>query len=353
MGIATYAVLARETYNLMEDTSMLNLPLDWSIKKIDVVRDHHGNCFGMFVNKKLKEIVLSVRGTSNIKNLDTDFKLAVARVKENKFLPSGQAELEELAERILLSNAVSKEGYNLKIIGYSLGAVMAELCAVKYGLDSITFESPGSLHLMQQHQELYPAKNYRLITSYLSAPNCINSLDSHPGNIFRMYLPQSRSLNCRHIMECMLSSMFLLPAYNMVVDGIAMATKGSQRDPLSSIGVETGVSPLIYTQDILWLMEQHSIENIAKFLLTFGKVVQMDSWPTTPLINISEQVQQHTFVGNMLFFSKIFLPFQKDQLGIRNIFDEEGMKIAQNRNILGYKEHQEESIVLMSKYKLQ
>lgn len=344
MNIATYAVLARETFNLIDlgiNHIFIRLPLGWNIKKTDIFYDENGNCFCLFMNKKLKEVVLSVRGTKNLENIETDFKLALARIQENKFIPAGQEGLEALANKILQSNGVTKEGYSFKIIGYSLGGVMAELCATKLGIECITFESPGSVHLMQQHPSSYPEKNYNLISAYLSAPNAINSLDAHPGNIFRMYLPQSQGY-ARHAVKCLLNTTFVTPAYNAYVSCFSLIKNAASNNifaSLNSVGITASPNPLGFVEDIAWLIEQHSIENIAKFLLNSGKVTKMDSWPTTPLIAINQELSQSTITQNILSFSKIFLPFQKDKPGIRNIFDEEGMKLAQNFNLPGYKEH--------------
>ena len=343
MNIATYAVLARETFNLIYigTNSILKLPLGWNIKKIDVFYDEHGNCFCIFMNKKLKEVVLSVRGTKNLDNIETDFKLALARIQENKFIPAGQEGLEALANKILQSNGVTKEGYSFKIIGYSLGGVMAELCATKLGIECITFESPGSVHLMQQHPSSYPEKNYNLISAYLSAPNAINSLDAHPGNIFRMYLPQSQGY-ARHAVKCLLNTTFVTPVYNAYVSWFSLVKNSASRsisDSLNAVGLTVSSNPVVLMEDITWLIGQHSIDNIASFLLNSGKTTQMDSWPITPLIAINQELSQSGISQNILSFSKIFLPFQKDKPGIRNIFDEEGMKLAQNFNLPGYKEH--------------
>jgi len=80
--------------------------------------------------------------------------------------------------------------FTFRIVGHSLGGVIAELCAVEVGVECISFESPGSLERLEK---LFQYKNKpHNVVNFLSAPNIINILYHHPGTIYRMKLPHAK-----------------------------------------------------------------------------------------------------------------------------------------------------------------
>ncbi len=351
MPIQTYAVLARETYHLDEQNLKHELPPSWSIAKIDITNDVWGNSYAVFMNNESKEIVLAVRGTANVVNIITDIGLALSRLGDDKFIPPGQEELDAVAHKILTSDKVCNQNYNFKIIGYSLGAIMAELSAVKLGIECITFESPGSLDIMKQYPaEKYPEKNYHLITTYLGAPNAINTLNAHAGSIFRMYLPHHKAFNVQYTMGCLSNTLIgnyvykvssnviaYIPFLNNRVSN-AVAKQLDPRGLFSAIGLKLGFTPLIWYEDIAWLVEQHSIVNIERYLLNSGEVSKMDSWPTTVLITVPEAIKETKILGFSSYFSPL-QSLQKNKPGIRDIFDKDETKEAQINRIPGYVEN--------------
>ena len=298
LQLSEYAILARETYTADSEDAVLLLPLGWNLKP-EVTFDSHGNCFCVFINYVKREIILSVKGTSNLENIETNVNLFLSRILHNNFIPPGQNTLEDLAKELLESDEVAIKKYHFKIIGHSLGGMMAELCAVKLGIHCISFESPGSMCILQHHAETYPGKNYHLIDSYLSAPNCINCLDGHPGNIFRMYLPEhpaiDRGLAMTHQKPRYKTA--ILNLYQKCYNNACYYAKKS-RNYLTKLwnkltGVKQTIKSAIIIDDINWLLQQHSIANIADFLANSGHVSLVDSWPISPWSELADQLQDY------------------------------------------------------------
>ena len=72
--------------------------------------------------------------------------------------------------------------------GHSLGAVLAELCAVKDNSTAITFESPGSKPLASQLSDIEGVNLAKVkIKTYNAEPNQINSLHEHLGDVVWLY----------------------------------------------------------------------------------------------------------------------------------------------------------------------
>jgi hypothetical protein len=274
MNIAIYALLARETYNIVDNNA--HLPLGWQINPEDIIQDIYGNCFAVFINHWRKKIVLSVRGTNDLENVYTDLLLAIAKIYDNNFIPPGQDGLDLLVNNLLLSDLIKKNYYSFTIIGHSLGGVLAELTAIKFAVDCVTFESPGSIDLMQKYPDQYPSKNYSLVSTYLSSPNIINCLYGHPGNIFRMYLPQPDHVRFKHLVELLFARIILAIMYNFISNQKIkhFITKITQ--------FEQALDIIVLNNEISWLHSQHNICKITRFLQNNGHVAKMNSWPKYP-----------------------------------------------------------------------
>jgi hypothetical protein len=61
--------------------------------------------------------------------------------------------------------------------------------------------------MMQQFPHEYLLEHFRFVTSYLSAPNIINTLNPHPGFIYRMHLPHAIQVHWWHVAECLVSAL--------------------------------------------------------------------------------------------------------------------------------------------------
>ncbi|HUV84812.1 MAG TPA: hypothetical protein VMV86_03835 [Methanosarcinales archaeon] len=229
--------------------------------------------------------------------------------------------------------------YTVTVVGHSLGGVIAELCAASIGIEAITFESPGTRSLITNYPPYNSQQTPLNITTFLSAPNVINTLDSHLGNTFRLKLPHTESYSLGHITACILQEggrimMFgSIPATALkwVFSGIAT----------SAVGSRVASSLIDLWRDKLWLQRQHSIDNIIRYLNgSFGRVpyiLRMNSWPTL----------RQQFESRLWRFLNSFIPLRKDQPGLRTIFDEEGMREAQIAKIPGY-EPGEEILITIS-----
>lgn len=355
MLVAEYAILSRETYNIKsEEQHDYNLPEGWLIiscksfeepKSPNILKSIWGNFYVEFINNYKKEIVLSIRGTDNILNAITDIGLALSSICQNlSFMIPGQHELETFVEYILSSDAIKQYNYSFKIIGHSLGGVMAELAAVKYGVECITFESPGSLHIMRQFPQEYPESNFRYITNYLGAPNIINTLNKHPGMIYRMFLPHAAGTRWLHVGQCLLNAIYSAASYVFLFASpsvlvCSVATKELliniiKQSFLAAVSTKLLNHVIDWGDDIEALGSQHSILKIADFLLKDGAITKMHSWPV-----IWDALPDN----KLLSFMKDVLPLQKDMPGIRNIFDENGMKEAQISRVAGYVEYNSDS----------
>jgi len=168
-----------------------------------------GGYFGRaYFNKKNKQIIIAHRGTdldikineltanqisialeednlwNIIKDMDDDYDILNGEIPMQQF-EAAQHFVQEVKEAY-------KKQYNSepKIIhtGHSLGAVLAELCAVKDDTKAITFESPGSKPLAAQ---LVDSEALNIdgadITSYNAEPNQINTLHEHLGKVVPLY----------------------------------------------------------------------------------------------------------------------------------------------------------------------
>ncbi len=236
------------------------------------------------------------------------------------------------------------KGYRLKIVGHSLGATMAELCAFEVGAYCIGFESPGSLEVLE-NIERYQSKlsNDLKITNYMSAPNIINTLNGHPGDSYRMFLPHTDgSFSKLHAANCVLQSASRLATYAsfgvftygkyLVQKGVETALVQTSVKTAAGAAVSKAAGGIIVLwKDLSWLKMQHGIDKIVVYLKETNSVQikKVISWP-------------HLLFGSRLkhevieFVRSAVLPLQKDLPGFRNMLDEEGMHEAQINRIKNY-----------------
>ena len=82
------------------------------------------------------------------------------------------------------------QGYAVTFTGHSLGAAEAEYAAYKSRSRAVTFESPGSLEIIQtlERNPLLDPRSVDAVT-YLSRPNLINTAKSHVGTVLRCECP--------------------------------------------------------------------------------------------------------------------------------------------------------------------
>lgn len=184
---------------------------DWGalIPYVGVKTFARGGYFGRaYVNKKTNHLIIAHRGTDLdlkinelaldqisidiedgkiwdiIKDMDDDYEIFQGKIPMQQF---------EAAQHFVQKARESyQEKYKKEPIiihtGHSLGAVLAELCAVKDNTKAITFESPGSKPLASQ---LVGSQSFDLekvdIVTYNAEPNQINTLHEHLGKVIPLY----------------------------------------------------------------------------------------------------------------------------------------------------------------------
>ena len=67
--------------------------------------------------------------------------------------PESRNSMEELGNSLINFRKQHFPNFTFKIVGHSLGGVIAELCAVKVGVECITFESPGAKEVLDKLAE--------------------------------------------------------------------------------------------------------------------------------------------------------------------------------------------------------
>ncbi|MEM6965110.1 MAG: hypothetical protein AAF573_10105 [Bacteroidota bacterium] len=168
-----------------------------------------GGYFGRaYLNEKTQQIVIAHRGTDlDLKlnaissdhislalsdgkiwdllgDIDDDFEIL------NGKIPTQQLEAAEYFVGEVQKEFEKQYHSKPKIIhtGHSLGAILAELCAIKYNSKAVTFESPGSKPIAAQ---LPDNQSLNLenpdITIYNAEPNQINTLHEHLGKVVPLY----------------------------------------------------------------------------------------------------------------------------------------------------------------------
>ena len=196
----THGLLSAAAYEENIEGSPLAATPNWVVSKIFNDKDSGFHAV-LFQNNEDHQLVLAYRGLSfdiaallkKDSTLNTHIQGviggSIVAQQANAFIATGEA----------ISIAKAK-GYNLSVTGHSIGAWLAEL-TVYYGqwdfeqkLKAVTFDSPGSVPMMQKfkaniesHYSTVDIRDFD-ITAYLSAPNLINSCNSHVGRkVFRLY----------------------------------------------------------------------------------------------------------------------------------------------------------------------
>ncbi|CAG8654623.1 2734_t:CDS:2, partial [Funneliformis mosseae] len=274
------------------------------------------NWYGLYATSALADasIVLKIIASGAIIGLSTSALMKLKEDTHRKLIERLESQkcresIEKLGNTLNTFKQQHFPNFAFKIVGHSLGGVIAELCAVKIGVKCITFESLGALEILDQLAQ-YQNKP-RNIINFLCAPNIINTLNHHPGKTYRIKLPHTdSSFSLLHGVNCILhttSRALTFGSLGMFTLGKSLIIKGVARKAgLSAVGTKlAGGSGRI-------------------------SIVEIDSWPW---------VYWKNFANTLLEFARDFVPLQKDKPGIRNLIDEEGMREAQIKRIPGYREN--------------
>jgi hypothetical protein len=157
-----------------------------------VIIAHRGtdNLIEAFVGSDKVDIKTGKRLWSLVRDLDDDYEIYSGKIPRDQFLQAR-------AFTRKVKRAYEKEyGQEPQIIhtGHSLGAILAELCAVADQGKAITFESPGSAPLIEELGQIVSSFDYGSfnssqvdITTYNAEPNSINTLHQHLGKVVPLY----------------------------------------------------------------------------------------------------------------------------------------------------------------------
>ncbi len=173
-----------------------------------------GGYYGQaYLDNNTKQLIIAHRGTDNlisaftegqkvdqkvgskiwelVKDLDDDYEIYSGKIPREQFL-----EARKFTKKV--KSVYGKEFNEIPNIvhtGHSLGAVLAELCAIADSGKAITFESPGTEPLLEELEELtygqfdfksFDPKKADIIT-YNAEPNRINTLHQHVGKVVPLY----------------------------------------------------------------------------------------------------------------------------------------------------------------------
>lgn len=181
----------------------------WRVAKVFSPKDSDDYYSCLYINPDLGQAVLAHRGTKIVESFTGKNKSLSADIKE---ILNGNMGLQQYSSYMatgeslqILQNLNIKSGsryadYNFSITGHSLGAWLAELslyfCHKKFNYDkvrAVTFDSPGiSKDIMQSFrsnissERSFDVDSLDLVT-YLSAPNLVNTCNTHAGTVYRVY----------------------------------------------------------------------------------------------------------------------------------------------------------------------
>ncbi len=232
---------------------------------------------------------------------------------------------------------------SITFVGHSMGAYIAEMCScrikksfpnTRIKITAVTLDSPGCLSTVEAMED-YHLPDYGHIRSYLSAPNLVNTCNSHAGNIIRVYVPHTEfGWTYSHAFFSIAASLGKAAIYASAplwfYGGPAGPVLGSALLAKFTAGV---VQTL--TKDRAWLYRQHNHSNILECFKSkdFPPVCTiMETWPCLPGI-ISMTAKQ---IGG---FFKSIRPFPDDAPGVRTMFYENFMNELQSQRLPDYTCH--------------
>lgn len=200
-----YALMSDYGYLDLEDNPeqknrlCLELGEDWEIVDCPEGALDSGYVGAIFIHVRRKQIVIAHAGTlpSRIKTLLADAQGVVGKDSDPLLIDAIMRS--QGRGQVTLKTLVEQSGYQLSFTGHSLGGFSAEIsvyaCHRGFGFHcpearAVVFDSPGSLEVIQVWESNIPEQKKNLlhlnVISFLSSPNLVNTLNSHPGTIYRL-----------------------------------------------------------------------------------------------------------------------------------------------------------------------
>jgi hypothetical protein len=149
------------------------------------------------------EVVIAHQGANFDQNMEFNDQTTIFRLSDDY-----KASLKFSAD----TRSVYDQRYRITETGYSWGGLYAELNAYVFNDKSVTYDSPGSKHLLSNKDVLKLLGSVALCdarvslarnglsednyTSFLSAPNSINTLGQHMGKVIRIHPAPTPQQEC-------------------------------------------------------------------------------------------------------------------------------------------------------------
>lgn len=175
----------------------------WRVNSVHDLPQYGGYYAASYYNKEARQLVLAHRGTpfelssflSSLNKDDSPYKTNIIGVLIGDIVA-------QQAGAYITTKAVAEHArdnhYHFSMTGHSLGAWLAEFSAYysvfEFGIPAktVTFDSPGSIDMKKLNPNIVSPENNREIenldiTTYLSAPNFVNTCHEHVGKVYRIY----------------------------------------------------------------------------------------------------------------------------------------------------------------------
>jgi hypothetical protein len=141
---------------------------------------------GLYEISKYLTIGSDEKIASKIGVVETDLLFYFEKVtKQFAFADLFYSRLKETLKK----QKIDFDGYKCSYTGHSLGAILAEVMAWQNNKSkAVTFESPGTKKFIENLEKgnVFNFKGFK-ITSYLSAPNVVNTAKPHVGTLIRIF----------------------------------------------------------------------------------------------------------------------------------------------------------------------
>lgn len=199
-----YALMSLDVYQ--NPTDNVVLPSNWSPLLHSPGYLNNDGYYGIaYINLNSKKLVIAHRGTDDLYDVDDDAALFLQSAT-SQFVDSVQPFIQQVKSFLTDHADAYGTGYQLSFTGHSLGAALAELSVAQENVPGVTFDSPGTLPIINNMlgDGLLPTNALQAadtnIITYNAAPNLVNTLNVHIGTIFRIYPSYDVTILCPSVL---------------------------------------------------------------------------------------------------------------------------------------------------------